>query len=162
MNKPSSAKGSSSLKGVFLLCIGVFVVSTLAFFLVLRFSHHIEKTSGKVIETYTKKAFVSRKSSYEQQYYAVTYSVKGRDYTKNTKSNPHFSRDVIPVYYYAPFPGGAWFYKKENPNVAYCCIFMLLSLVGIITMRPRPDKSKSPKVTQQVRRLENNNIPNKP
>jgi hypothetical protein len=89
----------------------------------------IEKTSAKVVETFTKKTFASRKSSYEQEYFIVTYSINGKEYTKKTMRRNGFGSEYIPVFYYRQLPGFVWFYKKANANMIYCCTFMMLSLV---------------------------------
>jgi hypothetical protein len=136
MNKPSTPAKQSSSKGLFYFCLALFVASACAFAFVMKLERKIEKTSGKVVETYSKKTFVSRKKSYDQEYAVVRYSAGGKEYTGKTLRRT--TSDVIHVYYYAGFPAMAWFYKKENPNIVYCSILMALSLLGVVLARPKP------------------------
>jgi hypothetical protein len=147
MNKSTAANSSSTKKAMFLLCLIVFVLSSCAFALIMKLDRKIEKTSGKVIDSYQKKTFASRKQSYNQEYLVVRYEVNGKEYTG--KAVRRTSGDFVPVYYYHGFPGMGWFYKKGNPNLAYCCIFMTLSLLGVILARPQLKKpNAAPPQTQ--------------
>jgi hypothetical protein len=139
-NPPTTVKQSSS-NGLFFLCLALFVASACAFAFVMKLDRKIEKTAGKVIETYTKKAFASRKRSFEQEYAVVRYTVGGKEHTATTKKRT--TSDLIPVYYYKDFPTMAWYYKKANPNMVYCCIAMALSLLGVILARPRFKKPET-------------------
>ena len=127
-NQPSADSRPSS--GLFLGCLFVFIASALLFGVVLKLDRHIEKTSGKVVETYNKRTFASRKQTYDQEYFVVNYSAKGKEYTIKTMRRNGFGQEYVPVYYYGAFPGFAWCYKKTDANIVYCTIFMTLSLVA--------------------------------
>ncbi len=142
MNKSPAPVGNSSSRALFYCCLAIFFVSAGAFGVVMKLNRTIQRTGGKVIESYSKKAFVSRKKSYEQEYAVVRYSAGGKEHTGKTLRRT--VSDMVPVYYYGAFPAGAWFYKKENPNIVYCCIFMTLSLVGVILTRPALKKAQPP------------------
>jgi hypothetical protein len=141
MNKPVESKTGSSVKPFFLLCLIVFALSACAFALVVNLDRKIVKTSGKVIDSYSKKSFVSRKQSVEQEYLVVQYEVNGKQYSGTTPRRK--GGDFVPVFYYQAFPGMPWFFKKENPNMVYCCIFMTLSLLGLVLSRPKIKKAAS-------------------
>ena len=127
-NQPASAnRGPSNV--FFVTCLSIFIASALLFGLVLKLDRHIEKASGKVVETYSKRTFASRKQSYEQEYFVVTYSAKGKEHTIKTIRRNGFGQEYVPVYYYGAFPGFGWCYKKTDANIVYCSIFMALSLV---------------------------------
>lgn len=111
------------------ICVIIFAVGALCAGMFWKLDRSIEKTSAKVVETFTKKTFASRKSSYEQEYFIVTYSINGKEYTKKTMRRNGFGSEYIPVFYYRQLPGFVWFYKKANANMIYCCTFMMLSLV---------------------------------
>jgi hypothetical protein len=137
-NPPTTVKQSSS-KTLFFCFLALFVLSACACAFVMKLDRSIERTSGKVIESYSKKTFVSRKKSYEQEYAVVGYSIAGKEHTGKTLRRT--VSDMVPVYYYSAFPAMAWFYKKENPHLAYCCIVMTLSLLGVILTRPKSHKN---------------------
>jgi hypothetical protein len=139
MNKPSTAVNSSSSKGLFFFLLAIFVASVCAFAFVMKLDRTVERTTGKIIETYSKKTFVSRKSSVEKEYGVVRYSVGGTEHTGHTLKRT--GSDMVQVYYYKAFPSMAWYYKRENPNIVYCCIFMTLSLIGVILARPKGKKT---------------------
>jgi len=139
MNKPSATVNSSSSKGLFLFLLVLFVASACAFAFVMKLNRTVERTTGKIIETYSKKTFVSRKSSVEKEYGVVRYSVGGTEHTGKTLKRT--ASDMVAVYYYKAFPAMAWFYKKDNPNIVYCCIVMTLSLIGVILARPKGKKA---------------------
>ena len=115
--------------GFLIVSLCVLIVSSALFFLFLKLDRTIEKTAGKVVETYTKKSFASRKQTYDQEYFIVSYSVNGKEYTKKTPHRSGYGEDYIPVYYYKSFPGFAWCYSKANANAIYCTIVMFLSLM---------------------------------
>jgi hypothetical protein len=125
-----------------IICIIIFLVSSLLAAMFLKLDRHIEKTSAKVTETYTKKAFVSRKQSYEKEYLVVTYSVNGKEYTKKTARHNGYGEEYVPVFYYAGHPEFAWFYKKGNANIVYCCTAMALSLIVSVMMLSNRRKAK--------------------
>jgi hypothetical protein len=146
MNNPSKPAGRSSSNGLFYTCLALCIASACAFAFVIKLNRHIEKTSGKVVETYAKRTFASRKKSYDQEYAIIRYSVGGKEHTG--KALRRTSGDFVPVYYYHAFPGMAWFYAKENPNLVYCCIAMTLSLIGVVLARP---KIKKPQIAANVK-----------
>jgi hypothetical protein len=129
MKAPVTNSRQKPVNITLVICIAIFAVSALGAGMFWKLDRNIEKTSAKVVETFTKKTFASRKSSYEQEYFIVTYSINGKEYTKKTMRRNGFGSEYIPVFYYKQFPGFAWFYKKANANMIYCCTFMMLSLV---------------------------------
>jgi hypothetical protein len=118
-------------KNLFIGSIVLFIISILLFGYVIKLNHRIDRTSGKVVETYTKRTFASRKQQTEREFLVVSYTINGKEYTGKTIRREGFSQDFVPVYYYASFPGFAWFYKKANANIVYCSIFMLLALFAV-------------------------------
>lgn len=129
-NQPPANKKPPSKK-LFFGSIALFIIGMLLFGCVIKLSHRIGRTSGKVVETYTKRTFASRKQSTEREFLVVSYTISGKEYTGKTMRREGFSQDFVPVYYYASFPGFAWFYKKANANIVYCGIFMLLALCAV-------------------------------
>jgi hypothetical protein len=132
--------GHRKSKRFFFFWVAVFIVSSGACLFVLKLDRQIEKTVGKVIDSYSKRVFASRKKSYDEEYVIVRYSVGVKEYTG--KSLRRKTGDFVPVFFYRPFPGMAWFYTKTNANLTYCCIVMALSLLGVVITRPRVKKSK--------------------
>ncbi|HAJ78909.1 MAG TPA: hypothetical protein DCO75_03990 [Fibrobacteres bacterium] len=129
MKAPVANSRQKPVNITLIICIAIFAASALCAGMFWKLDRSIEKTSAKVMETFTKKTFASRKSSYEQEYFIVTYSINGKEYTKKTMRRNGFGSEYIPVFYYRQLPGLAWFYKKANANMVYCCTFMMLSLV---------------------------------
>jgi hypothetical protein len=142
MNKPTppAATGRSRPNTLFFICLALFIAGTAACLFVIKLDRHVEKTVGKVVETYSKRVFASRKKQYDEEYLVVRYSVGGKEYTGKTVRRK--TGDFVTVYYYPAFPGMPWFYKKENPYMAYCCMFMAAALIGIIASRPRGRKTQ--------------------
>jgi hypothetical protein len=128
-NHPLSAKRNPSNRP-FVICLSIFIASALLLGVCVKLDRHLEKTSGKVVETYSKKTFASRKQSYDQEYFVVNYSAKGKDYTIKTIRRNGFGQEYVPVYYYGDAPGIAWCYRKTDIHIIYCAIFMMLSLVA--------------------------------
>ncbi|MGB7569945.1 MAG: hypothetical protein WBM07_18925 [Chitinivibrionales bacterium] len=126
---PANKKPPS--KKIFFGSIALFIISILLFGYVIKLNQRIDRTSGKVIETYTKRTFASRKQQTEREFLVVSYTVNGKEYTRKTMRREGFSQDYAPVYYYPSLPGLAWFYKKANANIFYCTIFMLLALLTV-------------------------------
>ena len=139
MNTASTQGSHSSRKGWFLVCLLVFIASLCALVVVMKLDRRIERTAGKVIDTYSKTV-ASRKKSYDQEYLVISYTVAGKEYTGKTIRRTS-GGDFVPVFYYHAFPGMAWFYKKANPNGVYCCVFIVLSLIGVVATRPRSPKA---------------------
>jgi hypothetical protein len=129
-NQPPTSKKPPSKK-MFFSSIALFVVSMLLLGYVIKLNHRIERTSGKVVETYTKRTFASRKQSTEREFLVVRYIINGKEYTRKTMRREGFGQDFVPVYYYASLPGLAWFYKKANANIVYCSIFILIALIAV-------------------------------
>jgi hypothetical protein len=139
MNTASTKGSTSSLKGWFLIFLIVFFSSLCALAIVTNLDRRIERTSGKVIDTYSKTV-ASKRKSYDQEYLVISYTVSGKEYTGKTIRRTS-GGDFVPVFYYHAFPGMAWFYKKANPNQVYCCVFIVLSLIGVLVARPRSKKA---------------------
>ena len=118
-------------KNIFFGSIVLFIMGMLLFGYVIKLNRRIDRTSGKVIETYTKRTFASRKQQTEREFLVVSYTINGKEYTGKTMRREGFSQDYVPVYYYPSLPGLAWFYKKANANIFYCTIFMLLALLTV-------------------------------
>lgn len=140
MNKSSAPipAGRRKSKGFFFFWVAVFFVSSGACLCVIKLDRQIEKTVGKVIESYSKRVFASRKKSYDEEVVVVRYSVGAKEFTGKTIRRK--TGDFVAVFFYRPFPGMAWFYNKTNANLTYCCILMTLSLLGVIITRPRLKK----------------------
>ena len=119
-NQPPTNKKPPS-KSMFFGSIALFIISALLFGCIIKLNHRIDRTSGKVVETYTKRTFASRKQSTEREFLVVSYTINGKEYTGKTMRREGFSQDYVPVYYYPSFPGLAWFYKKANANIVGVC-----------------------------------------
>ncbi|HEX7509951.1 MAG TPA: hypothetical protein VF335_01515 [Chitinivibrionales bacterium] len=146
--QPAQAPKKTS-HGFFIVSLCVFVASAALFLFFLKLDRTIEKTSGKVVETFTKKTFASKKQTYDQEYFVVSYSIGGKDYSVKTPHRSGFGQEYAPVYYYKAFPGFAWCYTKANANVVYCSIVMFLAL--IITGWAWSKIAKAGKVPQSAR-----------
>jgi len=143
---PTNKKPPS--KNMFFGSIALFIISALLFGSVIKLNHRIDRTSGKVVETYTKRTFASRKQQTEREFLVVSYTINGKEYTRKTMRREGFSQDYVPVYYYPSLPGLAWFYKKANANIFYCSIFMLLALFAAYMTGKDLRKAKNVAVTR--------------
>ena len=103
----------------------------------LALNRHVEKTGGTVVETYSKKTFVSRKQTADTEILVVKYTVRGTSYTGKTERRPGSSQDFVPVYYYRDLPSMAWYYRKDNPNLVYCSVLLFFALGAAAVTMPK-------------------------
>jgi hypothetical protein len=134
---------ASPSKKYFLGSLILFIMSAALLGYFIKLNHCIEKTSGKVIDTYTKKTFASRKQQVDQEFLVVSYSIDGKEYRGKTMRRNGGSSEYVPVFYYPGFPGYPWFYKKANANVIYCSIFILLSCIATVMTGSNLRKAKT-------------------
>jgi|WetSurMetagenome_2_1015567.scaffolds.fasta_scaffold00707_7 hypothetical protein len=130
MKQPVQPQKKSSTALVFLIVsIVMFALSIAGFAVFASLNGTIKMTSGKVVDSYSKKEFASRKQTVDQEYDVVKYSIDGKEYTgKTAASRTGSSSQYVTVYYYEKFPGMAWFYKKNNSIMIFCSLFAVLSL----------------------------------
>ena len=144
MKQPLVRKKSSSIsKWFFLSSLAVFVLSCAAFGVFLHLNRTIKVTGGKVVDTYSKKAFASRKQTYEQEYDVIRYTINGKEYTGTAQAPKSGGSQYATVFYYEKFPQFAWYNKKSNPNRTYSALMAVLAAVilffSLQSMRKRPD-----------------------
>jgi flagellar basal body-associated protein FliL len=102
----------------------------------------VKMTSGKVVETFTKKEFATRKQTVDREYEVVRYTVDGKEYTKKTAMpRTGGSSQYITVYYYEKYPGLAWFFKKGNSNIFFCSLIAALAAAGVLLSAMQMKKS---------------------
>lgn len=102
----------------------------------------IKITSGKIVETFTKKEFATRKQTIDREYEVVRYTVAGKDYTKKTAMpRAGYSSQYITVYYYEKYPDFAWFFNKSNSNLFFCSLIAALAAAGAIISAVRLKKN---------------------
>jgi flagellar basal body-associated protein FliL len=111
----------------------------------------VKMTSGKIVETFTKKEFATRKQTVDREYEVVRYTVEGKDYTKKTAMpRAGYSSQYITVYYYEKYPGFAWFFNKSNTGLFFCSLIAALAAAGAILSAMRLKKN-SPAPAQAQR-----------
>jgi hypothetical protein len=124
MKQPEQPVKKPSL-ALWLLIISLIVMlagagGTVAF---ANMSKTIKMTSGKIVDTFTKKEFASRKQTIDREYEVVRYTVEGKDFTKKVAMpRAGYSSQYVTVYYYEKYPGYAWFFKKSNTSVFFCAL----------------------------------------
>jgi preprotein translocase subunit SecF len=135
-------KSPSLSKWFFLTSLVILVLSCATFGIFLHLNHTIKVTSGKVVDTYSKKEFASRKQTYDREYDVVRYAIDGKEYTGNVAARPGGSQYAT-VFYYEKFPQFAWYNKKSNPNQMYSVFLAVLAaaamLFSLSNMRKRPE-----------------------
>jgi hypothetical protein len=128
---------SQSKKRTFIICVGVFIASLCAVMVFVLLNSHIQKTAASVIDTYSKRTVVSRKSSYDREFVVVQYTIAGKTYTGKTMRREGFHQSSVPVYYYDALPWCAWYYKKDNGAIVYSVLFSAICLIVVFAIRPR-------------------------
>jgi hypothetical protein len=134
MKQPEQPVKKSSL-ALWLLIISLVVLlagvgGIVAF---VKLNKTITMTSGKIVETFTKKEFATRKQTVDREYEVVRYTVEGKDFTKKTAMpRAGYSSQYITVYYYEKHPDFAWFFNKSNSNMFFCSLIAALAAAGAI------------------------------
>jgi hypothetical protein len=161
MKQPSavgSKKSSSVSKWFFLISLIIFVLSCAASGVFLHLNRTIKVTGGKVVDTYSKKEFASRKQTYDQEYDVIRYTIDGKEYTGTVAAPRSGGSQYATVFYYQRFPQFAWYNKKSNPNLMYSVIMAVLAAVIMafsmqsMRKRPEPGAAQNGKKTQQQRK----------
>jgi hypothetical protein len=139
-------KRSSSLsKWFFLTSLVILVLSCATFGIFMHLNHSIKVTSGKVVDTYSKKAFASRKQTIDQEYDVIRYTINGKEYTGTAAAPRSGGSQYATVFYYEKFPQFAWYNKKSNPNQTYSALLAVLAAAvmafSLQSMRKRPESS---------------------
>jgi uncharacterized protein YxeA len=133
MKQPQQVAKKPSSAGIFFVVSLVLVLLSLASIAVFaNLNRTIKMTAGKVVDSYTKKEFASRKQTIDQEYEVVRYTVDGKEYSGKTAApKTGYSSQYVTVYYYEKFPGLAWFYKKNNASIVFCSLFAALFLCSL-------------------------------
>ncbi|HUI92042.1 MAG TPA: DUF3592 domain-containing protein [Chitinivibrionales bacterium] len=110
----------------------------------------VKMTSGKIVDTFTKKEFASRKQTIDREYDVVRYTVDGKEYTKRVAMpGAGYSSQYVTVYYYEKHPGHAWFFKKSNSSIFFSSLIAALGAVGAILAALRMAKGGPAPVPSQ-------------
>jgi hypothetical protein len=126
-------KKSPAAMVFFVVFLALFAASAAGVVVFVKLNRTVRLTTGKIVDSYTKKEFASRKQTYDQEYDVVKYAVDGREYTgKTAKPKTGYSSQYVTTYYYPKFPGNAWFFKKSNPGVFYSSLVAVLSLGALL------------------------------
>jgi flagellar basal body-associated protein FliL len=164
MKQPRSAAGegpkrsSSASKWFLLTSLIVFVLSCAAFGAFIHLNRTIKVTGGKVVDTYSKKAYASRKQTYDQEYDVIRYTIAGKEYTGTVAAPRSGGSQYVTVFYYQRFPQFAWYNKRSNPNQTYSALLAALAAVimafSLLSMRKRPEATgvQNGKRAQQQRK----------
>jgi preprotein translocase subunit SecF len=163
MKQPSSAAGgpkksSPVSKWFFLTSLIVFVLSCAAFGIFMHLNRTIKVTGGKVVDTYSKKAFASRKQTYDQEYDVIRYTIAGKEYTGTVVAPRSGGSQYATVFYYERFPQFAWYNKRSNPNQTYSALLAVLAAIIMVfslqsmRKRPQPTGVQNGKRAQQQRK----------
>jgi flagellar basal body-associated protein FliL len=108
----------------------------------VKLNRTIKMTSGKIVETFTKKEFATRKQTVDREYDVVRYTVDGKEYMKKTATpKTGYSSQYITIYYYEKYPGFAWFFKKGNSNIFFCSLIAALAAAGVLFSAMQMKKS---------------------
>jgi hypothetical protein len=151
-------KNSPLSKWFFLTSLIVFVLSCAAFGVFMHLNRTIKVTGGKVVDTYSKKAFATRKQTYDQEYDVIRYMIEGKEYTGTVAAPRSGGSQYATVFYYEKFPQFAWYNKKANPNQTYSALLAIVAaavmLFSLQSMRKRPEPvaSQNGKKAQQQRK----------
>jgi len=131
MKQPAlTPKKPSNAWILFVISIVLIAVSIAGFAVFINLNRTIKMTSGKVVDSYSKKEFASRKQTIDQEYDVVRYTVDGKEYSGKTAApKTGSSSQYMTVYYYEKFPGMAWFRSKNNSSMAFCSLFAAVSLM---------------------------------
>jgi hypothetical protein len=143
MKQPVQTKKHPSLsRWSFCISLLVLVLSCVAFGVFMHLNRTIKVTGAKVVDTYTKKAFASRKQTYDQEYEVVRYTIGGKEYTGTVAAPRQGASQYVTVFYYQRFPQFAWFNKRSNANQTYSVLLALLAAAimafSLQSMRKRP------------------------
>ncbi len=130
MKQPTPVpKKPSSARILFIVSLILVLLSGASFAVFMSLNRTIKMTYGKVVDTYTKKEFASRKQTVDQEYDLIRYTVDGKEYKGKTAApKTGGSPQYEPVYYYEKFPWAAWFYNKNNASIIFCSLFAAIAL----------------------------------
>jgi hypothetical protein len=147
-------KRSSALKTFFFVSLGLLLLGTACLIFFVKLDRTIKTASGKVVETYSQKEFASRKQTVDREYEIIRYTVQGKEYTGKSAVPRTGESQYVPVFYYEKFPDMAWYYKKENSNVVFSSLFVVLSALAFfyalyrIGIRPKAQTAPASKKVQ--------------
>jgi hypothetical protein len=110
----------------------------------MRLNRTIKVTEGKVVDSYSKKTFASRKQTVDQEYDVIRYMINGKEYT-GTAAATRAGGSYASVFYYEKYPQFAWYNKRSNPNQTYCILTAMLA--AIIIAFSLPSMLKRPETT---------------
>ncbi|HMD67951.1 MAG TPA: hypothetical protein VKF42_03665, partial [Chitinivibrionales bacterium] len=85
MKQPAVTPKKPSNAWILLVISVILVALSIAGFAVfINLNRTIKMTSGKVVDSYTKKEFASRKQTVDQEYEIVKYAVDGKEFSGKT------------------------------------------------------------------------------
>jgi|GEM_PF-1627584 uncharacterized protein YxeA len=130
MKQPAPVpKKPSNARVFFFISLALLLLSVASFAVFVSLNRTIKMTYGKVVDTYTKKEFASRKQTVDQEYDLIRYTVDGKEYKGKTAApKAGGSSQYVPVYYYERFPWAAWYYSKNNASIIFCLLCAAIAL----------------------------------
>lgn len=116
-------------KWFFLCSLIALVLSCATYGIFMHLNRTIKVAEGKVVDTYSKKTFASRKQTIDQEYDVIRYAINGKEYTGTAEAPKSGGSQYATVFYYEKFPQLAWYNKRSNPNQTYAALVALLAAV---------------------------------
>ncbi len=152
MKQPQQIVKKTSNAGIlFVISLVLVALGIAAFAVFANLNRTIKMTSGKVVDSYTKKEFASRKQTVDQEYEVVRYAIDGKEYLGKTASpRTGGASQYVTVYYYEKFPAMAWFYKKNNASTIFCSLFLTVALICLAYSGMRMKKNAAAPVSRQT------------
>jgi preprotein translocase subunit SecF len=159
MQQPVPVKKKSSLPmWFFLISLFVCVLGCVGFGIFMHLNRTVKVTGGKVVDTYSKKTFASRKQTIDQEYDVIRYTINGKEYTGTAAAPRSGSSQYVTVFYYEKFPQYAWYIKRSNPNQTYSALLAVIAGISMffslqaMLKRPAATIPQNGKKPQQPRK----------
>jgi hypothetical protein len=134
------------------------VLSCASYGIFMHLNRTIKVTGAKVVDSYSKKTFASRKQTIDQEFDVIKYTINGKEYTGTVAESRSGGSQYATVFYYEKFPRFAWYNKRSNPNQTYCVLLAVIAaavmLFSLQAMRKRPEigAARNGKKPQQQRK----------
>ncbi len=150
MNQPANQKkGLSTSLVVATISAVILIISCIALGYIVNLGKTVCVVSGKVVGSYTKKEFASKKQTYDQEYDVVKYAVDGKEYTKSMSAGAHAGSQYATVYYFSQYPQWAWFHSKGNPYTIYVGLVIFCAVMVFIISWRQYSKKPEPTVVKK-------------
>jgi hypothetical protein len=154
-------KKTSVSKWFFLSSLIAFLLGCSCYGMFMHLNRTIRVVEGKVVDTYSKKTFASRKQTIDQEYDVIRYTINGKEYTGTAQAPKSGVSQYATVFYYEKFPQFAWYNKRSNPNQTYSAFLTALAAaIMVFSLRsmikrpetPPPQAPGNGKKTQEQRK----------